>query len=639
MREVLATRMVDQGFHQQNIVSKMPEFTDFARVLLSIYEKHRQIASFELERPTEIGRRQPNEPAPFVKLSLVDSDRVIIADLSDTQVSRKHMTFELQPNGMVIVSNQSSKCSIPVLGNSLLAPGQRLTLELPIACEIGNRIVRVHVPPLEELKLQSLQMATCAPGRPEDRQHILNRVVPSLPEGSSRKEDEQFLFNWLQASMDVFQSAAASVEFLSKAARATVDLVGLNSATVLLYSKGEWSIAAKEAREGEPVRENWKASQTMLRRVLEQRRTFFNVPAQDGAVAASLANVQSFVAAPFLDRSGEVLGVLYGERRSGAENPSPVPIRELDAKLVELLAYGVASGLARIEQERLLVAERVRFEQFFTPELARMLAISGDEMLAARDAEITVLFCDIKGFSRISAACGASLAIEWVCDVLSELSDCVAAFQGVLVDYAGDALEALWGAPLPTSDHASLACKAALQMRQTLPALNERWQSRLGELTDISIGINTGTAKVGNIGSRRKYKYGALGTTVNLTSRIQGATKYVGRSVLASGSTIASADRSLASRRICTIRTINIDEPVDVYELCEGQSTEWNSLKLNYESALQNFERQEFETANSILSELIQNHPDDIPTQKLLDRLIASRSATSFDSVWTLDGK
>ena len=77
--------------------------------------------------------------------------------------------------------------------------------------------------------------------------------------------------------------------------------------------------------------------------------------------------------------------------------------------------------------------------------------------LAARDAEITILFCDINGFSRISAACGAAVAIEWVCDVLSELSDCVAEFQGVLVDYAGDALEALWGAPLPTHDHASMA--------------------------------------------------------------------------------------------------------------------------------------------------------------------------------------
>lgn len=439
----------------------MSESTAPGTVTLGIYENHRQVAKFELARTTEIGRRQGNEPAPYVKIALAECDRVIVAELAETAVSRKHLTFELQPNGTVSVTNHSSKNSVPLLGNIRLAPVETLTLELPIACEIGNRVVRIYMVPREELQFRTLNAATYAPGRAESSLSSKNRMVASLFD----KEEESFLFDWLQASMEVFQSAANSVDFLSKAARAAVELVGLNSATVLLYNKGLWNVAAREVRDGDPIRENWTASQTMLARVLEQRRTFFNVPVHDANIAASLVDVQSLVAAPFLDRNGEVLGVLYGERRSGLDNQTKTAIRELDAKLVELLAYGVASGIARIEQERLLVAERVRFEQFFTPELARMLSIEGDEMLSARDAEITVLFCDIKGFSRISAECGASLAIEWVCDVLSELSDCVAAFQGVLVDYAGDALEALWGAPLPTSDHAIMACRAALQMR------------------------------------------------------------------------------------------------------------------------------------------------------------------------------
>lgn len=616
--------------------TKMSESTAPGTVTLGIYENHRQVAKFELIRSTEIGRRQASEPAPYVKTSLAECDRIIVAELEETAVSRKHLTFEILPNGTVGVTNHSSKNSVPLLGNIRLAPGEKLTLELPIACEIGNRVVRVYMVPREELQFRTLNAATHAPGRSESPLSSKHRMVTSLFD----KEEESFLFDWLQASMDVFQSAANSVDFLSKAARAAVELVGLDSATVLLYSKGQWNVAAREVREGDVVRENWTASQTMLSRVLEQRRTFFNVPVHNENIAASLVDVQSLVAAPFLDRNGEVLGVLYGERRSGLDNQTKTAIRELDAKLVELLAYGVASGIARIEQERLLVAERVRFEQFFTPELARLLSIEGDAMLSARDAEITVLFCDIKGFSRISAECGASLAIEWVCDVLSELSDCVAAFQGVLVDYAGDALEALWGAPLPTRDHAVMACRAALQMRQTLPAINLRWQARLGELTDISIGIHTGSAKVGNIGSRRKFKYGALGTTVNLTSRIQGATKFVGGSVLVSGSTMSSTNRSFDARRMCTIRTINIAEPVDVYELCEVPSPDWDSLKLNYEKALADFERQEFMAAEKTLSDIIQHHPEDLPTRRLLERLsMAVSSATSFDPVWNLSGK
>jgi adenylate cyclase len=446
--------------------------------------------------------------------------------------------------------------------------------------------------------------------------------------------------DWLEASMEVFQSAAASVEFLPKAAKAAVELVNLDIGAVLLYQAGQWSLTAKEVRAGEADQKNWFPSQTMLRRVLEARRTFFHVPSQDALVAASLINVQSFVAAPFLNRSGEVLGVLYGERRVSADSQVRPPIREIDAKLVELLAYGVASGLVRMEQERQLIAERVRFEQFFTPELARVLEIRGDEMLAARDAEITVLFCDIKGFSRISAACGAALAVEWVCDVLSELSDCVAEYQGVLVDYSGDALEAMWGAPLATAKHATLACRAALRMRATLPAINQRWHHRLGEATDISIGIHSGEAQVGNIGSRRKYKYGALGTTVNLTSRIQGATKYVGQSVLVSNSTTLKTEPGFAFRRLCTIRTINIIEPVDIHELCEDPTPHWLLLKKDYELALRYFEEQRFGEAEAILNRLAIDYPLDLPTRRLSERLSGvDRASRSFDSIWTLDGK
>ncbi|MEQ1824727.1 MAG: adenylate/guanylate cyclase domain-containing protein [Pirellula sp.] len=617
----------------------MPEPTAL-KAQLGIYENHRQIASFEIGRVTEVGRRQVNEPAPYVKIALPNGDRIVAADITETQVSRKHLTIELLADDKVLLGNESTKNSLPLLGNLRLNPGERKTLELPIACEIGNRIVRVSALPKEDLQLHTLQAAACAPGQSASRVRSRPLSASNLAGFRNNNVDESFLFEWLQAAMDVFHSAASSIDFLSKAARSAIDLVGLDSATILLHTRGEWNIAARETRNPELVSSQWHASQTMLHRVLDQKRTFFHSPSQDPAVAASLIHVQSIVAAPFLDRSGEVLGVLYGERRSGSDNPSQVPIRELDAKLVELLAYGVASGLARIEQERLLIAERVRFEQFFTPELARMLEARGDEMLAARDAEITVLFCDIKGFSRISAANGAAVAIEWVCDVLSDLSDCVADHQGVLVDYAGDALEALWGAPLQTADHATMACRTAMRMRQTLPDINRRWQSRLNEETDISIGIHSGSAKVGNIGSRRKYKYGALGTTVNLASRIQGATKFVGSSMLASGATIAQADPSFFKRRLCSIRTVNIDEPVEIYELSDVPTPKWLELKQGYEAALRCFESRDLRTAQLTVQGLLANHADDVPCHRLLDRVTkASASESNFDTVWTLDGK
>src|SRR5262249_30543675 len=172
------------------------------------------------------------------------------------------------------------------------------------------------------------------------------------------------------------------------------------------------------------------------------------------------------------------------------------------------------------------VAAHTRFEQFFTAELARQLAARPD-LLEGRDTEVTILFCDIRGFSRISERLGPSCTVEWLTDVMTALSECVLTWQGVLVDYIGDELMAMWGAPEPQEDHARLACRAALDMLARLPGLSERWQPVLGEPIEIGLGINTGVARVGKSGSPHKIRYGPLGNTVNLASRVQGATKYL----------------------------------------------------------------------------------------------------------------
>src|SRR5262249_19084877 len=153
-----------------------------------------------------------------------------------------------------------------------------------------------------------------------------------------------------------------------------------------------------------------------------------------------------------LDRAGRVIGALYGERsREGPPTPGG---GKLEAILVDLLACGVATGLARQEQERAAVQAQVRFEQFFGPELARHLQQEPD-LLEGREAEVTLLFCDIRGFSRVSERLGPAGTVRWVGDVMGELSECVLAEGGVLVDYVGDEMLAMWGAPRPQADQAS----------------------------------------------------------------------------------------------------------------------------------------------------------------------------------------
>jgi adenylate cyclase len=286
------------------------------------------------------------------------------------------------------------------------------------------------------------------------------------------------------------------------------------------------------------------------------------------------------------------------------------------------------------------MAARVQFEQFFTPALAAELAARPD-LLKGRNLEVTLLFCDIRGFSRISERLGPVGTVEWISDVMGILSDCVLAHQGVLVDYLGDELIAMWGAPQEEPRHAQLASRAALDMLERLPTLNQRWSKKLGESFRFGIGINTGIAQVGNTGTHRKFKYGALGNTVNIASRVQGATKYLRTTLVITGTTQAQLDPTFSTRRLCKAALVNIAEPVALYEVATSGEAAWTHLKSAYEQALNEFESRNIGKAVRILGNLIAERPDDGPSLILLSRAVNCmvEDAAEFDPVWELPGK
>ena len=274
------------------------------------------------------------------------------------------------------------------------------------------------------------------------------------------------------------------------------------------------------------------------------------------------------VAAPILNSTGDVSGILYGERILGYSSPRGRlnEMTQLHALLLELVACAVASGLARLQGEDAARRLRLQFEQFFTPTLAQHLE-SHPDMLNGRDADVSVLFADIRGFSRIAEKIGAARTFDWINDVMGTLSDCVSNHQGVLVDYIGDELMAMWGAPEQQPDHARRACLAAIDMIEQIPILNERWAAILEEPFDLGIGISSGPVRAGNMGSHRKFKYGPLGTTVNLASRVQGATKYFKSRLIVTGATADALGDDFLMRRVADVRVVNLEQPVRLYEL------------------------------------------------------------------------
>jgi adenylate cyclase len=171
--------------------------------------------------------------------------------------------------------------------------------------------------------------------------------------------------------------------------------------------------------------------------------------------------------------------------------------------------------------------------------------------------------------------------------------------------------------------------------------LYERWEVRLGEPMALGIGINTGVARVGNTGSRRKFKYGPLGDTVNVASRVQGASKYFKAGVLVTRATRDRLGAGFLLRRLGGARVVNISDPIELFELCPPSGADAGQVCSAYEEALAAFEAGEFRKVAGILGRLVSSHGDDGPSFALLARVIANLvdEPESFDRAFRLPGK
>jgi adenylate cyclase len=593
----------------------------------------------ECAGPVELGRQDNRVGEELYQVTATGAGgcRIAIASGDDLRISRRHARVEPSAAGRVVVRNTSDSNSVVFEDRHQLRPGQVREADLPVVLRFGAKVVRLQRATSDEAgrAVLSLDEPTAPPG--EDDGRAATSTLTMAPSGSL---ETRSVFEWLRAMIRVLHSAACDADFFQKAAQAVVEVVGLDMGRVLTRDGETWRTAAFHPTEDGDYERSNPPSRLVLHRVCEEKKVSWFDPSGLDEDCSSLAGIWSVVAAPVRARSGDVIAILYGERRLQSLQGAGRPVSRLDAMLIEVLAVGLAAGLARVEQERAALALRAQFEQFFTPELAHVLAAQ-PKLLEGKDLEITALFADIRGFSRITRKQPPAFTVEWTQDVLSTLSECVLDHRGVLVDYIGDELVAMWGAPEEQPDHAERACRAALDMIAVLQTLNERWEARLGEPMGLGIGINTGLARVGNIGSRRKFKYGPLGDTVNVASRVQGASKYFKASLLITRATRDCLGPGFPLRRLGNARVVNIAEPIELFELFPPARPDSGELSSAYEEALAAFEAGEFRKATGILGRLVSVHRDDGPSFALLARAISNLvdEPESFDPAFRLPGK
>lgn len=457
--------------------------------------------------------------------------------------------------------------------------------------------------------------------------------------GDSQAGNQQELaVRLVHTALEAFKQPPGSKAFFDAAALAALQMIGLDRVAVLRKEQEAWVCGTLVFRPG--LDQSRAAarhfSQALLTEMVRNGRTTSVDPQIDSlSLSQALQDIDRAVAAPIFDENKQIVAALYGDRLMGVSENNE-PIGELEAALLEVLASGISSSIALKQEQRL----RSSMAPFFSPVVLDQLQ-QDRTLLAGRVADVSVLFCDIRGFSTVTERIGPAQSIAWINDIFTTLSECVLAHDGVLVDYIGDELMAMWGAPGDQSDHAARAARAALDMLEQIGPLGEKWKSILQTPFGLGIGINSGPASVGNTGSTMKFKYAPLGNTVNIASRVQGITKQIGVSGLISGQTADMARRAgqFQTRRLSKVRVVGIAQPLDIVELCQQAFP--RDLAVRYEAALGSYEDGDLQVAAGRLASLVQDYPEDRPTIILLSRTVEmlTQPDRPFDSVWNLSHK
>jgi adenylate cyclase len=277
---------------------------------------------------------------------------------------------------------------------------------------------------------------------------------------------------------------------------------------------------------------------------------------------------------------------------SGHSDPSDV--RD-DIKFTEL----AASTLSSLRELNRLGRQQAGFSQFFAPVVIEALATGDPErVLSPRETEVAVLFCDLRGFSRTSERSGSDLLglLERVSKALGVMTHQILDHGGVVGDFQGDAAMGFWGWPLPQSDATSRAALAALGIRAQFEAAAKQPGHPLADFR-AGIGIATGRAVAGKIGTADHVKVTVFGPVVNLAARLESMTKFLNTSILVDPNAAAILRRQLRPelgrvRRVAVVRPYGLDSSVEVSELLppEQEFPELTGQNLHdYESALQEF--------------------------------------------------
>ncbi|MFN4309522.1 MAG: adenylate/guanylate cyclase domain-containing protein [Ferrovibrio sp.] len=295
-----------------------------------------------------------------------------------------------------------------------------------------------------------------------------------------------------------------------------------------------------------------------------------------------------------------------------------MPWLNVAAALLLVLGAAIAYRFTVADRDKRLIA---RLFSLYLPStmVDRMVASGRLPSLGGEEREVTILFSDIAGFTSIAESCSPAELVQALNGYFSTMTAIIEGHGGFVDKYIGDAIVAVFGAPLNDAKHAAHALRAALHMRDALLREPERFAVK-GRVLHTRIGLNTGRALIGNIGSPRRFNYTAMGDAVNLAARLEGANKQYGTTILASEATMNAAGDAVLARRIDSVQVVGRLAAVQIFEPLarKGRATAWqNQILTAYDAAMKALAAGDANGAQAILRGL----PDDAAAQRWIARL------------------
>jgi len=510
--------------------------------------------------------------------------------LNDPRVSRQHAHIVVRGGAYFVINGVVNGSVLKRSANGIHVNGQQRD-ECRLAhgdrIKVGASIIRfLQDEPAEQrsasltyedVALGKTQIAMSAHGLPHEAAHASAKGQDSHSELQVLRRKADILamlyelnktFNSVFNLAAIFDKATDIILRVTPADR-VVALLG-NESPITNGFESLNPIGIKTRREAhhsgtKPI----TVSRTILSKALDERVALLS---QDAAADAHFAQANSVIAqgvrsticAPLLTESG-VHGAIYADRL----DPTAVFTRD-DLEFLTAIASQTAVAVESARAHERLAREEVARANYsrFMPEyvVRQMLENPESFKLGGVNQRVTVLFADVRGFTRISEHAPPERIVQILNRYFSAMTDVIFAHGGTLDKYIGDGLMALFGAPAATPQDASNALAAAVAMQRQVGMLNQELRAAGLHEISIGIGLHTGEATVGYIGSERRSEYTAIGDTVNLAARLESRAQ--GGQILSSHAVIeAAADNHFTLRQLPAISVKNRIQPVSVYEV------------------------------------------------------------------------